>query len=123
MLRRRAHTRNDSPAQAGRRLGQVCADALATRNLEWAVGERRGRLDAPRRRRPAGSLHALPIKLDAETASQAWTATARSAERFGLSVYDAAYLELAQRHQLRLATLDRDLRSAATALGVTVLGS
>jgi predicted nucleic acid-binding protein len=45
------------------------------------------------------------------------------AERFGLSAYDAAYLELAQRHQLPLASLDRDLRSAATALGVTVLGS
>jgi predicted nucleic acid-binding protein len=87
------------------------------------VAERRGRLDASRRRRLAGFLHALPITLDAETASQAWTATARLAERFGLSAYDAAYLELAQRHQLPLATLDRDLRSAATALGVTVLGS
>ena len=45
------------------------------------------------------------------------------AERFALSAYDAAYLELAQRHRLPLATLDRDLRAAATALGLTVLGS
>ena len=87
------------------------------------VAERRGRLEASQRRRLAGFLHALPITLDADTASQAWTATARLAERFGLSAYDAAYLELAQRHQLPLASLDRDLRSAATALGVTVLGS
>ena len=49
--------------------------------------------------------------------------TAGLAERFALSVYDAAYLELAQRHRLPLATLDRDLRTAATALGLTVLGS
>ena len=45
------------------------------------------------------------------------------AERFALSAYDAAYLELAQRRRLPLATLDRDLRAAATALGLTVLGS
>jgi predicted nucleic acid-binding protein len=87
------------------------------------VAERLGRLDASRRRRLAGFLHALPINLDDETASQAWTATLGLAERFALSAYDAAYLELAQRHGLPLATLDQDLRKAATALGLTVLGS
>jgi len=86
------------------------------------VAERRGRLDASRRRRLAGFLHALPITLDADTANQAWTATGRLAERIGLSVYDAAYLELAQRDRLPLATLDRELRSAAAALGLSVLG-
>ena len=39
-----------------------------------------------------------------------------------LSVYDAAYLELAQRRGLPLATLDAALCSAAAALGVRVLG-
>jgi len=39
------------------------------------VAERRGRLDAPRRHRLTGFLRALPIKLDDETASQAWTTT------------------------------------------------
>jgi predicted nucleic acid-binding protein len=87
------------------------------------VAERRGRLDAPRRRRLFGFLRALPIILDAETAPQTWTGTTRLAERFGLSAYDAAYLELAQRRQLPLASLDRDLRSAAAAIGVAVLGS
>jgi predicted nucleic acid-binding protein len=86
------------------------------------VAERRGRLDAPRRRLLAGFLSALPIRLDDETASQVWTATMRLAERFALSSYDAAYLELAQRRRLPLATLDQDLRAAAAALGVTVLG-
>ena len=86
------------------------------------VAERRDRLDASRRGRLAGFLHALPITLDANTANQAWTATARLAERFGLSGYDAAYLELAQRDRLPLARLDCELRSAAAALGLSVLG-
>jgi predicted nucleic acid-binding protein len=37
-------------------------------------------------------------------------------------VYDAAYLELAQRRGLPLATLDRELRAAATAENVILLG-
>jgi predicted nucleic acid-binding protein len=87
------------------------------------VAERRGRLDASRRHRMAGFLRTLPISLDDETANQAWTATHSLAERFGLSTYDAAYLELAQRHRLPLASLDADLRAAATALGLPVLGN
>jgi predicted nucleic acid-binding protein len=87
------------------------------------VAERRGRLDTSRRHRMVSFLRALPISLDDETANQAWTATMRLAERFALSAYDAAYLELAQRHRLPIASLDRDLRAAATALGLTVLGS
>lgn len=71
----------------------------------------------------AGFLRTLPISLDDETANQAWTATHSLAERFGLSTYDAAYLELAQRHRLPLASLDADLRAAATALGLPVLGN
>ena len=109
------------------RVGEAGALAPALWPLEalngLLVAERRGRLDASQRQRLAGFLHALPISLDGETASQAWTATADLAERFALSAYDAAYLELAQRHRLPLATLDRDLRAAATALGLTVLGS
>lgn len=39
-------------------------------------------------------------------------------QKHGLSVYDAAYLELARRYQLPLGTLDDDLRKAAQAEGV-----
>jgi predicted nucleic acid-binding protein len=86
------------------------------------VAERRGRLDAFQRQRLAGFLRALPIRLDDETANQAWTTIMDLAERFALSSHDAAYLALAQRHRLPLASLDEDLRAAATALGLTVLG-
>ncbi|MGK7863060.1 type II toxin-antitoxin system VapC family toxin [Falsiroseomonas sp. E2-1-a4] len=44
------------------------------------------------------------------------------AERFRLSIYDATYLELAQRKRLPIATLDRDLKAAAAAVGVEGLG-
>lgn len=86
------------------------------------VAERRRRLDAPRRARLAGFLRELPITLDFDTADRAWEATSKLAERFALSVYDAAYLELARRRNLPLASLDRELRAAAVAAGVPVLG-
>ena len=85
------------------------------------VAERRRRLDAAKRAELAGLLRALPITLDDETADKAWEDTVRLAEAFRLSVYDATYLELAQRRRLPLASMDRALRSAAAALGVVVL--
>lgn len=87
------------------------------------AAERRRRLDAPRRAQLAALLHALPITIDTETAERAWATTAELAERFGLSVYDATYLELALRRALPLATQDRALRAAAVASGVDVLGT
>jgi predicted nucleic acid-binding protein len=42
-------------------------------------------------------------------------------EKHGLTVYDAAYLELARRYQFPLATLDGDLRKAAQVEGVDLL--
>jgi predicted nucleic acid-binding protein len=40
-----------------------------------------------------------------------------------LSAYDAAYLELALRERLPIATTDRALREAATTAGVAHFGS
>ena len=44
------------------------------------------------------------------------------ADRFGLTIYDAAYLELANRRGLPLATLDGELRAAAAVIDVPLLG-
>ena len=87
-----------------------------------AMAERRKRIDTAQRQRLAGFLRDLPVTLDGETAAQAWTATAHLAERCRLTLYAAAYLKLAQRLGLPLATLDQDLRTAATTLGVPLLG-
>ncbi len=43
------------------------------------------------------------------------------AARYRLTAYDAAYLDLALRLGLPLATLDADLKKAAQAEGVTVV--
>lgn len=86
------------------------------------VAERRKRIDAARRRGFASFLRDLPIVLDQETAIHAWGAAQSLAERFRLTLYDAAYLELARRMASPLASLDRDLRKAAAALGVRLLG-
>ena len=84
---------------------------------------RRQRVDAVYRDASLSELAMLPITIDADTNSYAWSTTLRLAERFSLTLYDAAYLELAQRRSLPLATLDRDLRAAAPVLNVELLGA
>jgi predicted nucleic acid-binding protein len=110
-----------------RRVGETGATAPQHWPLEALNGlmmaERRTRIDATRRHHLANFLHDLPITLDAETTIQVWTTTQQLAARFRLTIYDAAYLELAQRRTLPLATLDQELRSAGAALGVTLLGA
>ncbi len=86
------------------------------------MGVRRARHDVAFRDATLADLALLPINLDAETDRQAWGATLRLAERHRLTLYDAAYLELAQRLRLPLATLDSDLRAAASDESVPLLG-
>ena len=86
------------------------------------VSIRRGRIDTAFRDRALAGLVGLNIAVDQETVAFAWTTTLELADRFRLTLYDACYLELAQRHALPLATLDTDLRSAAYKLSIPVLG-
>jgi len=83
---------------------------------------RRHRHNAEFRDKTLADLAQLPIHVDPETDRQAWGASARLATRRQLTLYDAAYLELALRRGLPLATLDRDLRAAAKAERVQLLG-
>jgi len=87
-----------------------------------AMAERRRRIDSTRRRGLIEFLRDLPITIDPETVNQVWTGTSQLAEQHRLTLYDAAYLELALRLGLPLATLDQDLRAAGDAAGVTLLG-
>lgn len=88
--------------------------------LEMQV--RRGRIDAEFRDATLTDLAVLPILLDLETHGRAWSDTTRLATKHRLTIYDAAYLELAMRRRLPLATLDQELRVAATLEGVKLLG-
>ena len=85
------------------------------------MAERRGRISAAIRQKLASFLQGLPITIDNETASRMWTTTAQLAEQHRLTAYDAAYLELAQRLNLPLATFDKELVAAAQAAGVALL--
>ena len=88
--------------------------------LEMSV--RRGRIDTGFRDATLADLELLPITTDPDTEKYAWQSTLRLAERHRLTVYDAAYLELAMRRGLPLASLDRELRAAAAAENVALLG-
>jgi predicted nucleic acid-binding protein len=87
------------------------------------MGVRRGRCTIPFRDVALTNLLLLPIHVDPETDGQAWGATLQLASRHRLTLYDAVYLELAVRRGLPLVTLDKELRSAAHAEGVPVLGT
>jgi predicted nucleic acid-binding protein len=83
---------------------------------------RRKRIDSAYRDAALGHLGRMPITVDVDTATHAWTGTLQLADRFGLTLYDAAYLELARRRALPLATLDAQLRDAGRSLGIALLG-
>ena len=84
------------------------------------VGERRGRCTQADVTAWLAFLSALPIVVDPATEARAWSDTIALARQHGLTAYDAAYLELALRERLPLATLDAKLRSAAKAVGVAI---
>jgi len=70
----------------------------------------------------AEELSAWPIQVDALGLDRVFQQILGTARLYRLSAYDAAYLELAIREALPLATLDNDLRKAASAAGVKIAG-
>src|SRR3954467_342998 len=69
------------------------------------VGERRKRITPADTAKFLSLLGTFPITIDDETTGRAWSETLNLARSQALSVYDAAYLELAMRRGLPLATL------------------
>lgn len=80
--------------------------------------ERRGRIDGAGATRFSNLLLALPIAVDPVGRAIAFAETQRLARSNALTTYDAAYLELALRTGVPLATIDEPLRAAAGAEGV-----
>lgn len=64
-------------------------------------------------------LSQLPIETDQRTHRRAFREGLMLAEQYGLSLYDASYLELALRKALPLASHDRSLIDAAERAGVS----
>lgn len=105
---------------------QLGADEAIVPVLWWfevrnvlVINERRGRIDWPGSGAFLADLERLPIHLDRQPDSEAILALAR---QHRLTVYDAAYLELALRMDAPLATLDQQLARAARGAQVPLLG-
>ncbi len=82
------------------------------------VGERRKRLTAADSSRFLTLLQGLPITIDVEATSRAFGDIMSVARNLTISAYDAAYVELAMREGLQLATLDDSLNKAASKNGI-----
>jgi len=91
--------------------------------LEWTnvlrTACRRGSLPIATAQAIVDRIEQLPIRIDPTPPTPANLLSL--ALRFGLTSYDAAYLELALRLQLPIATRDQELAEAAWAAGVGVL--
>jgi predicted nucleic acid-binding protein len=57
---------------------------------------------------------------DGETEARALSDTIALARQYGLTSYDASYLELARREGVPIATLDASFKAAAQAVGVPI---
>ena len=115
-------------------LAQRVADALvqgvpAFVPTHWSLEVTNGILMAERRQRisPADAaaainvLRQLPVAAEGATSRRAFAEIPGIARQYGLTSYDAAYLELAMRRGAMLATLDQPLGKAAAAAGVPLL--
>ena len=81
---------------------------------------RRKKLTEAERQIGLGWLRGLPLRIDHEMATLAFSRLSELASAHLLSIYDAAYLELAQRRKLALACTDGPLRKAAKQSGVSL---
>lgn len=112
-------------AYADRILDLLADEATALVPAIWPLevgnvitrAEARGALDEARGTEFIALLSAMAIEPDQESIDQALTQTLHLARQHRLSTYDAAYLELALRKGVPIATLDTDLRAAANAAG------
>jgi predicted nucleic acid-binding protein len=108
---------------------KVAAEGAAVPGL-WSLeianglvmGERRGRIKPAESAAFVAMVEELPIVADRATGARALHETMSLAREHRLTAYDAAYLELAMRLGLPLATGDRSLRAAAERSGVVLLG-
>ena len=109
-------------------LERVQTDAAAVPSL-WhlevvnvlALAERRRRITPAESLELIALLEMLEIVVDEETPARAFTRVLDLAREEGLTAYAAAYLELAMRLGIPLASKDADLCDAAERLGVDVL--
>ena len=87
--------------------------------VELAV--RKGRIPGEKALAFLESLADLPIEVENPSRTQVFVTVRTLANQYQLTAYDAAYLELAIRHKLPIASLDKALSRAALAAGVNTV--
>ena len=87
------------------------------------IGERRKRLTSADVAKFLAMLSALDIRIDQAAPDRVFGPMRLLARQQNLSAYDAAYLELAVREGLPLATRDGQLKKAARAVGVSLFAA
>jgi predicted nucleic acid-binding protein len=84
------------------------------------VGERRKRIRRPEIQRFVDLLKGLSVVEDRQPFADTVSNVLPLAREYDLSSYDAAYLDVALRREIPLATLDRELQKACTAAGIKI---
>jgi predicted nucleic acid-binding protein len=84
------------------------------------VGERRKRIRQPEVRRFVDLMNGLSVVEDRQPFADTVSNVLPLAREYNLSAYDAAYLDVAVRHEIPLATLDVALQKACAAAGINV---
>ena len=82
------------------------------------VAERRGRLTSVELRELLDDLAGMPIRIDVRGSETSDESDLTLARRYSLTIYDAAYLDLASRTGFLLMTRDQHLSAAAKDLGL-----
>ena len=85
------------------------------------MAERRKRITETQARHFTELLDSLPIHVADSHITEVWSGAVIAARTYKLSVYDGAYLDLAMREGIPLATLDKALQMAAGQSGVEIL--
>ena len=120
---------DERPSQAVRAIEALERGVPTWVPSHWALEVANGMLTAERRRRISRAdatealdvLGQLPIEIDGETGRRAAGEITALARQYGLTIYDAAYLELALRRGAALATTDAALAKAARKAGAEVV--
>ena len=86
------------------------------------TAERRGRLELADLAQVRELLTALPVRIEGVSLDAALGEVSELARALELTAYDAAYLALAARRGLALATVDQQLRRACARAGVELAG-
>ncbi len=121
--------KDETTVSSTKLLGRLKAESALVPSL-WlleianviGISERKGRITPKESSEFIDQLSRLDIQVEPILAEQVFTGLLPLCRSHGLTSYDAVYLDLANRRQLPLATLDEPLRKAAKKAGVKLLG-